>query len=81
MKTSLRYYLAAMMVCVFIFSSCKKKEEEDVATPAVFTPEVTAVGTDSGIANSASIGAGGGTIISSDGRLEVIIPANALAVA
>ena len=32
MKPSLKYYLATMIVCVFIFNSCKKKE--DALTPA-----------------------------------------------
>lgn len=58
-------------------SSCKKKEK-DSPVPAVSTGTPTAVGTPSGISNSATIDAAGGTVLSADGRLEIIIPANAL---
>ena len=85
MKTSLKYCMAVLMVCVFIYSSCKKKEDtaKDDTPPVheTFSPAVTAVGTDSGVTVSAMIDAAGGTIVSFDRRLEVIIPAGALSVA
>ncbi len=58
------------------FFSCKKKEKDPPATINYGTP--TAVGTPTGVSNSATIDASGGTIFSADGRLEIIIPANAL---
>lgn len=41
-------------------------------------PAVTPVGTNDGTASVQMIGSGGGTIVSSDGELELIIPAGAL---
>ena len=68
------------LLSVLIFSGCKKdKEEAEETTPAVIsygTP--TAVGTANGVSNSAAIDATGGIIISTDGRIEISIPAGAL---
>src|SRR3989442_690804 len=84
MKTALKYYLAIGIAGVFIFNSCKKKDDAaatapaTASTPAVFTPAVTAVGVPIGLSDSLPIGTSGGTIASPDGRLEILIPANAL---
>ncbi len=75
-----RHLVLLLFVSVTALFSCKKKEGD---LPAPITPQgttalVTAVGTPIGIGSSATIGVAGGTIQSSDGRLDVIIPAGAL---
>ena len=47
--------------------------------PAAATPVATAVGTPIGSAASATLGAGGGTLSSPDGRVTLSVPAGALA--
>jgi hypothetical protein len=56
-------------------SGCKK---EDPGTPQVSDPVITEIGTVSGEAASATIGAGGGELVSADGRVGLTIPAGAL---
>jgi hypothetical protein len=67
--------LAILLLAV---SACKKKEAPPVEIPK---PEPTAVGTPDGAPVSKNIGPAGGTLVSSDGRLEIIIPPNAVATA
>lgn len=73
MKTQIRSCALVLFLCVAILFSCGK---EDSLTPQGGTP--TAVGIPIGASNSATIDATGGTIFSTDGRLEIIIPPNAL---
>ena len=74
MNKKLFFIASIILSSTIIFYSCKKKKDES----AVVQGTPTAVGTQVGTANSLSIGATGGTITSTDGRLELIIPANAL---
>ena len=78
MKT--KFFLKTVTVLVLSigvgFFSCKKKDKE--VPPEIKYGTPTAVGTPMGVSNSATIDATGGTIFSADGRLEIIIPANAL---
>lgn len=78
-------YAGTKLLCtLFAFVtilSCKKDEEPEIPTPtppSVFTALVTNVGTPVGAANSTIIGSGGGSILSDDGRLEIVFPPNAL---
>ena len=79
-KTFSRITFFIALFSITILFSCSKKEDD---TPAPVTPQgntalVTAVGSPIGTPSTASIGASGGTIQSTDGRLTVIIPAGAL---
>ena len=62
-----------------VFSSCKSNNP--VTTPTNTNGTVTPVGTPIGTPSSSTIGALGGSLLSPDGRLEIIIPANALSAA
>jgi hypothetical protein len=62
-----------------LFVSCKSTPTEP--TPDTSKGAPTAVGTAVGSPSSATIDATGGSLMSPDGRLEVIIPANALSTA
>ncbi len=77
-KTKLFFLTTIILSATIIFFSCKKKKDDPIPVP-VGIP--TAVGTLVGFSNSLSIDASGGTITSVDGRLEIIIPANALSAA
>lgn len=79
MNAKLFFLATIILSAAIVFNSCKKKKEE--TPPVVETGTPTAVGTPIGTSNSATIDATGGTIFSTDGRLEIIIPANALSTA
>jgi hypothetical protein len=69
-----------LAVLVVLLIGCKKSH----SGPSTFTipnlpPSPTAVGTPTGSPVTKTIGAGGGTILSADGRVELNFPANALA--
>ena len=73
MKTTLTPHLA---LCASLFlASCKTSSP---TAPATDYGTPTPVGTPIGTPSTATIGATGGSLKSPDGRLEVIIPANAL---
>ena len=63
-------FMAAMML-----SACKK---DGRGTPDI-KPAITPVGTNDGNPVTQTIGNGGGTIVSDDGEMELIIPSGALA--
>lgn len=63
----------------FIFASCKTTSPTTPPDTSKGTP--TAVGTPVGAPSSATIDAAGGSLLSPDGRVEVIIPPNALSTA
>jgi len=63
----------------FLFVSCKSTSPTAPPDTSKGTP--TAVGTPVGTPSSATIDAAGGSLMSPDGRLELIIPANALSAA
>jgi hypothetical protein len=68
---------SAMLVLLFaavILGGCKKSGS---GTPDL-TPVVTPVGTIDGAAKTQTIGSAGGTIVSADGEMELVIPAGAL---
>jgi hypothetical protein len=67
---------SSLFVSALLFSSCGSSTSEPQPDDTKGT--VTAVGTPSGTPTSASIDASGGTVISSDGRLELVIPPDAL---
>lgn len=60
--------------------SCSKEEDQNqtVPPPEPLVPVPTAVGTATGTPVSASLNQAGGTLVSSDGLFEVIVPPNAL---
>jgi hypothetical protein len=77
MKTSLKV-LFAFYVSIFIIS-CKTSSPTSPGNHSSGTP--TPIGTPIGSPSIATIDAAGGTLISLDGRLELIIPAGALSAA
>ena len=77
MKKTL-FLFFALATSIF-FVSCKTSSPTAPIVSDTGTP--TAVGTPIGSPSTATIDATGGTVKSPDGRLEVIIPANALSVA
>ncbi len=84
----MKFRISNLLLALFLFTlvlSCNKENNDDetnnpAPAPAVFTPLVTAEGTPVGGSNAATIGMGGGSITSDDGRLQIIFPANALSV-
>lgn len=70
-------YLAYFMLMAVVIASCDT-EDEDVSPAQNVEVIVTDIGTPTGNVSSASIGASGGTVHSADGKLSVIIPADAL---
>lgn len=69
---------SALFIALFalvIISACKKDGGGGATEPE---PTVTPVGTNDGIAVTKTIGSAGGTIVSDDGELELIIPSGAL---
>ncbi len=83
MKTKSFLSIIILFSLMIILNSCKKSnEDENTPTPPPIsygTP--TAVGTPVGAPNSATLDASGGTLVSADGRMEIIIPTNALSAA
>lgn len=78
-KLHLRYALSIAIAMVLSLPSCKKDSTEPSPTvPTAPTPVITPVGEPIGAATSATIGATGGTITSTDGHLTLTIPAGAL---
>jgi len=69
-------FLGYLMLIAFVIVSCGT--EDDVTPVQNADPIVTDMGTPTGNSSSASIGASGGKVHSADGKLSVIIPANAL---
>lgn len=72
MKTN---FVLALFISATIFSSCSKGGG---GAPDI-EPSVTPVGTNDGTAVTKTIGSAGGGITSTDGQIELIIPAGALA--
>jgi hypothetical protein len=68
--------LLSSLLLMIISISCKKSSGVDSPAP---TRYVSGIGTNDGAATSKSIGAAGGTISSADGRINVQVPAGALA--
>ncbi|MDP4147771.1 MAG: hypothetical protein Q8927_17770 [Bacteroidota bacterium] len=69
-----------LMFIAFLLNGCKKSHSD----PATITipdlpPAVTAVGTPIASPVTKTIGPGGGTVLSADGRIELSLPVNALA--
>lgn len=62
--------LAALVIC----NGCKKGGSD---TPDA-KPAITPVGTNDGAAKTQTIGSAGGTIVSADGEMELVIPSGAL---
>jgi len=76
MKLTNITFIIATAIIVTI-SACKKNNNSSPQQPTI-TPVATAVGTPDGTAASQNIGSSGGTIISSDGIMEIVIPSGAL---
>jgi hypothetical protein len=72
--------LYSLLLALALFSGCKKTSSTGTTTGGSGDgpPDVTAVGTPAGNPVSKTIGAAGGTITSTDGRVDLIIPAGAL---
>ena len=70
------FYLVALFL---ITSTSCKKNSASSSNPNSGKPVQTQAGTATGTAVSKDIGQGGGSIISADGSVELIFPANALA--
>lgn len=70
------FVLALYLTCLSITGSCKK----DNSSPdqQTGTAEITQVGVSAGQEVTQTIGSGGGTVISSDGIMELIFPSDAL---
>lgn len=68
------------LVFSFLLFSCSKEEDQNqtVTPPAPLVPVPTAVGTATGTPVSVTLNQAGGTLVSSDGLFEVIVPPNAL---
>jgi hypothetical protein len=73
-----RQYVCLMTAILMagLFSRCSN--DSDTPTPQSTDPIVTPAGTPTGDATQKTIGEGGGTVQSADGRLTVTIPAGAL---
>jgi hypothetical protein len=67
------YLILVLLLAVASLPACKK----DKGTPNA-KPAVTPVGTNNGNPVSQTIGSAGGTIVSDDGEMELVIPAGAL---
>jgi hypothetical protein len=76
MKLTNNTFIIATAIIVTI-SACKKNNDPSPQQPTI-TPVATAVGTPDGTAISQNIGSSGGTITSSDGTMEIVIPSGAL---
>jgi hypothetical protein len=63
-----------VLLALTTFSACKKGGS---GAPDI-RPAVTPVGTNDGTATTKTIGSGGGTVVSGDGEMELIIPPGAL---
>src|ERR1700733_11153177 len=76
----MRHIVVLLAVMVLIFNACKKSPLGSTGggNSTDLPPAITPVGTpvDSGVTQS--IGSGGGTVSSADGRLQVTIPAGDL---
>jgi hypothetical protein len=72
--------LYSLLVVLTLFSGCKKTSSTGTNTGSNDDgpPDVTAVGAPAGNLVSKTIGAAGGIITSTDGRVDLIIPAGAL---
>jgi hypothetical protein len=66
--------LLVLLVAVVILGGCKKNGS---GTPDI-KPTVTPIGTIDGAAKTQTIGSAGGTIVSDDGEMELVIPPGAL---
>ena len=70
-------FLAAVLIMVIAGCSGSNGPPPPAASPKAI-PETTAVGTSTGLAETKTIGAGGGMLSLLDGRLELIVPSGAL---
>ena len=70
-KPAFRLRFTRLVCAMSVFAGCAA----DLKTTAA----VTAVGDPSGTASTTTVGAAGGTVRSSDGKLELVVPAGALA--
>lgn len=64
-----------LVICITLFITCTK---DDPVEPINETPLVTPIGSPVGLQSSASIAGNGGTLSSSDGLLQITIPAGAV---
>jgi len=77
MSARLSFRFLLLPVLIIIFYGCKKAGSSDNPSPS-YVPAVTPVGTPVGNPVSKTIGSGGGLLASSDGKIELTIPAGAL---
>lgn len=70
------YVLLFILILTVLFSSCKKSDSSDQLPDR--QPAVTPVGTPVGTADTKTIGTAGGSIKSTDGRIELVFPSGAL---
>jgi hypothetical protein len=72
----------AIISCFVLLSSCMKTNNSggnnSGASDTTNIPYITPLGDNAGAAVSGSIGAAGGTLTSSDGRVQLVVPAGAL---
>jgi hypothetical protein len=68
----------ALFILLLIINSTGCKKSDSNTTPKPPEPAVTETGTPDGTPVTKNIGSAGGTIVSADGMLELVIPAGAL---
>lgn len=74
-KKRMHYLVMIAMISSLMFTACKKQKKEAEET---FTPLPTPVGNVYGQATTATIGAQGGTVATSDGKIQITVPSGAL---
>lgn len=67
-----------LLLLIILLYSCKKKDSSNNNPTPTYTPAVTPIGTPIGNPVSKTIGSGGGSLASSDGKIDLNIPAGAL---
>jgi hypothetical protein len=71
-----------ILICLVILGACKKTNisggNNSGGSDTTNIPYITPLGDTAGIPVSGSIGASGGTLTSSDGRVQLVVPAGAL---
>ena len=76
---AMRQYVIIPALTVLLLNGCKKSDSgSSTTTVDNQPPAITAIGTPAGSPVTKTIGTGGGTLTSADGRLQLTIPANAL---
>ena len=81
MSVSRKVLLAAVFISILLLfwqSGCKKEDAGPVQTVAMDYGTPTGVGTPTGSPSTATMGASGGSLLSSDSRTEIIVPPGAL---